>query len=71
MYQVVHNLLFYLLLAKNETWLFTLRQEHRLRLFENRMLGDEVTESWRILCEEGVHNLYFSSDIVSMIRSRM
>jgi hypothetical protein len=36
-----------------ETWSLTLREEHRLRVFENRVLGifgpkrDEVTGGWR------------------------
>ena len=37
-----------------ETWSLTLREEHRLRVFENRVLrrkfgpkGDEVTGEWR------------------------
>ena len=39
-----------------ETWSLTLREERRLRVFENRVLrrifgprGDEVTEEWRKL----------------------
>jgi hypothetical protein len=42
-----------------ETWSLTLREEHRLRVFENRVLGrilkrkrDEVTEEWRKLHNE-------------------
>jgi hypothetical protein len=44
----------------------TLREEHRLRLFENRVLRrifgpkrDEVTESWRKLHNEELHNTSF------------
>jgi hypothetical protein len=40
----------------SETWSVTLREEHRLRVFENRVLrgifgpkGDEVTGEWRKL----------------------
>jgi hypothetical protein len=47
-----------------ETWSLTLREEHRLRVFENRVLrrifgpkSDEVTGEWRKLHEE-LHNLY-------------
>jgi hypothetical protein len=29
-----------------ETWNLTLREEHRLRMFENRVLRDEVTGEW-------------------------
>jgi hypothetical protein len=47
-----------------ETWSLTLREEHRLRMFENRvpreMFGlnkDEVTGEWRKLHNEELHNL--------------
>ena len=43
-------------LYRCETWLLTLREEHRLRVFENRVLRrtfgpkrGEVTEEWRKL----------------------
>jgi hypothetical protein len=43
----------------------TLRDENRLRMFENRMLRrifglkrDEVTGGWRKLHNEELHNLY-------------
>jgi hypothetical protein len=59
-----------------ETWSLTLREEHRLRVFENRVLrgmfgpkGDEVTGEWRKLHNEEVHNLYSSSDIIRQIKS--
>jgi hypothetical protein len=47
-----------------ETWSLTLRQEHRLRVFENRVLRrkfgpkrDEATGEWRKLHNEELHNL--------------
>jgi hypothetical protein len=50
-----------------ETWSLTLREEHRLRVFESRMLRrifvpkrDEVTGGWRELHNEELHNLYSS-----------
>jgi hypothetical protein len=46
-----------------ETWSLTLREEHRLRVFENRVLGrifgqkrDEVIGGWRKLHNEELHN---------------
>jgi hypothetical protein len=55
----------------------TLREEHSLRVFENRVLRrifglkrDEVTRDWRKLHNEELHNLYFSPNIISMIKSR-
>jgi hypothetical protein len=48
-----------------ETWSLELREEHRLRLFENRVLRrifgnkrDEVTGEWRKLDSWELHNLY-------------
>jgi hypothetical protein len=54
-----------------EIWSLTLREEHRLKVFENRILrrifgpnGDEVTGGWRKLHNEELHNLYSSPSIV-------
>jgi hypothetical protein len=59
-----------------ETWSVTLREEHRLRLFENKMLRrifgskrDEVTGEWRKLHNGELHNLYSLLDIVRQIKS--
>jgi hypothetical protein len=60
-----------------ETWSITLREEHRLRVFENRVLRrifgprrDEVMGDWRKLHNEELHNLYLSPNIIRMIKSR-
>jgi hypothetical protein len=60
-----------------ETWSLTLREEQRLRVFENRVLRrmfgpkrDEVTGDWRKLHNEELHNLYFSPSILRVIKSR-
>jgi hypothetical protein len=60
-----------------ETWSLALREEHRLRMFENRVLRrifgpkrDEVTGEWSKLHNEGLHNLYSSPDIIRQIKSR-
>jgi hypothetical protein len=50
-----------------ETWSLTLREEHRLRVFENR---DEVTGGLRKLHNEELHNLYSSTNIIRMIKLR-
>jgi hypothetical protein len=57
-----------------ETWSVTLREEHRLGVFENRVLrgifgpkGDEVTGEWRKLHSGQLHNLYSSPDIIKQI----
>jgi hypothetical protein len=60
-----------------ETWSLTLREEHRLRVFENRVVRrifgskrDEVTGGWRKLHNEELRNLCSSQSIITMIRSR-
>jgi hypothetical protein len=60
-----------------ETWSLTLREEHRLRVFENRVLRrifgpkkDEVTGEWRKLHNEELYNLYSSPDISMQVKSR-
>jgi hypothetical protein len=47
-----------------ETWSLTLREEHRLRVFEKNVLRrifelkrDEVTGGWRKLHNEEIHNM--------------
>jgi hypothetical protein len=60
-----------------ETRSLALREEHRLREFENRVLRrifgpkrDDVTGDWRKLHNEELHNLYYSPSIIRMIKSR-
>ena len=59
-----------------ETWPLTLREESRLRLFENRILrrifGPEKDENgeWRSLHNEELHSLYRSPNIFRVIKSR-
>jgi hypothetical protein len=60
-----------------ETWSLTLREEHRLRVFENRVLKrifrpkmDEVTGEWRKLHSEKLLILYSSPNIIMHIKSR-
>jgi hypothetical protein len=55
----------------------TLREAHRLRVFENRVLRrtfgpkrDEITGGWRKLHNDKLHNLYSSSNIIRQIKSR-
>jgi hypothetical protein len=60
-----------------ETWYLTLREENRLRVFENRVLRrifvpkrDEVTGEWRKFRNEELHILYSSPNIIRQIKSR-
>jgi hypothetical protein len=54
-----------------------LREERRLRVFENRVLRrifgperDEVTGEWRKLHNEELHDFYSSPNIFRLIKSR-
>jgi hypothetical protein len=59
-----------------ETWSLTLGEEHRLRVFENRVLRKifgpkrEEDGSWRKLHNDKLHSLYSSLNIVRVIKSR-
>jgi len=60
-----------------ETWSLTLREESRLRVFENRVLRrvfgpkrDEVTGEWRKLYNEELSDLYSLPNIVWVVKSR-
>ncbi|KAJ4434034.1 hypothetical protein ANN_16353 [Periplaneta americana] len=60
-----------------ETWTLILREQHRLRVFENMVLRkifgakrDEVTGEWRKLHNTELHELYSSPDIIRNIKSR-
>jgi hypothetical protein len=60
-----------------ETWSLTLREERRLKVFENRVLRsifgpkrDEVTGEWRKLHDEELSDLYSLPNIVRVVKSR-
>jgi hypothetical protein len=59
-----------------ETWSLTLGEEHSLRVFKNgvsrKIFGPEREEdgSWRKLHNDELHSLYFSPNIVRVIKSR-
>jgi hypothetical protein len=63
-------------LAGCETWSVTLREEQRLRVFENRVLrrifGPKREEdgSWRKLHNDELHGLYSSPNIIGVIKLR-
>jgi len=60
-----------------EAWSLTLREERKLRVFENMVLRrifgprrDEVTGEWRRLHNKEINDLYSSPNIVRVIKSR-
>jgi hypothetical protein len=69
-------IIFLVVLYGCETWSLTLRKDHRLRVFENRMLRivgpkrDEVTGEWRKLHNEELRDLYSLPSVIRIIKSR-
>jgi hypothetical protein len=74
--KIYKTIILRLVLYGCETWSVTLREEHRLKVFENRVLRitehkrDEVTAEWRKLHVEELHNLYSFPNIIRQIKSR-
>ena len=61
-----------------EAWSLTMREEQRLRVFENRVLRkkfgpkrDEETGDWRRLHNKDLNDPYSSSNIIRVIKSRI
>jgi hypothetical protein len=67
----------YFVLYGHETWSLTIMEEHKLRIFEIRVLRrifgpkrEEVTGGWSRLHNEELYNLYTSPNIIRTIKSR-
>jgi hypothetical protein len=75
--KIYKNIILPVILYGCETWSLTLREEHRLRVFENgvlrRIFGptrNEVTGEQRKLHDGELRYLYSSPDIIRQIKSR-
>jgi len=76
--KIYRNIILPVVLYGCETWSLTLREEHRLRVFENRVLRrifgnkrNEVTGEWRKLHNEYLNDLYFSPNIIRVVKYRI
>jgi hypothetical protein len=72
--RIYKTIIFPVVLYGCETWSLTLGEEHRLRVFENRVLrrifgskNDEVTREWRKLHNEELRDLNSSPSIIRII----
>jgi len=75
--KIYRNIILPVVLYGRETWSLTLREEWKLRVFENMVLRrifgprrDEITGEWRRLHKEELNDLYSSHNIVRVIKSR-
>jgi hypothetical protein len=75
--KIYRTIILLVVLCGCETWSITLREEHRLRVFENRVLRgifgperDGVTGEWRRLHNEELNDLYSPPNIIRVIKSR-
>ena len=75
--KIYRTIILPVVLYECDTWSLTLREEHRLRVFENRVLRrifepnrEGVTGEWRKLHNEELNDLYFSPNIVRVIKWR-
>ena len=76
-FTIYRNIILPVVLYGCETWSLTLREERRLRVFENRVLRrifgpkrDEVTGEWRKLHNDELNYLYSSPNIVRVTKLR-
>ena len=77
MIKTFRSVILSLVLYGCETWSFTLREEHRLMVFESMVLRKifgskrvEVRGHWRRLHKDGLYALYSSTNIIRVIKSR-
>jgi hypothetical protein len=75
--KIYRNIILPIVLYGCETWSLTLREKRKLTVIENKVLRrifgprrEEVTGKWRRLHNEELNDLYSSSNIVRVIKSR-
>jgi hypothetical protein len=75
--KIYRSIILLVVLYGYKTWSLTLREERRLKVFENRVLRrifgpkrDKVIREWRKLHNEELNDLYSSSHIVRTMKSR-
>jgi hypothetical protein len=76
-FKIYRTIIVFVVLYGCETWPFTLSEGRTVRMFENRELRkifgpnkDEVEGKWRKLHSKELNDLYSSSNIVRVIKSR-
>jgi type II secretory pathway component PulL len=76
MVKIYRSIILSVLLYEYETWSHMLREEHRLRVSENRLFKSifrpkrgEVTEGWRKWHNDELHSLYSSANNIRVIKS--
>ena len=74
-FKIYRSIILPVVLCGCETWSVLLREDRRLRVFENRVLRgifgpkrDEVTGEWRKLHNEELNDLYYSPNIVRVVK---
>jgi hypothetical protein len=73
--KIYRTIILPVILYGSATWSLTLREEHRLRVFENRVLRrifgpkrDDVTGGCRKMQNGELHNLYSSPDVIRQVK---
>jgi hypothetical protein len=69
--KIYRSIILPVVLYRCYTWLLTLKEECRLRVFYSiilRRIFTEVIREWRKLCNEELNDLYSSTNIIQVIK---